>query len=140
MRDIFSREVRSYTMSRIRKTNTKPELLVRSYLFKNGFRFRVYNKKLFGNPDIVIPKYKIIIFVNGCFWHAHKKCKYSKMPKSNTSYWIPKILKNVERDVRNKKKLKELGWKVLTIWECELEKKRFEKTMKKTIDKVNKRV
>ena len=126
-------------MSQIKKTNTKPELRLRSYLFKNGFRFRLYNKRLPGNPDIVLPKYKTIIFVNGCFWHAHKNCKYNKMPKSNTTYWVPKILRNVERDWSNKKELKKLGWNVLTIWECEAENKKLEKTMERTIDKINKR-
>src|SRR3989338_4814443 len=115
----MDKATRSYTMSQIKKTNTKPELRLRSYLFKNGFRFRLYNKRLPGNPDIVLPKYKTIIFVNGCFWHAHKNCKYNKMPKSNTTYWVPKILRNVERDCSNKKELKKLGWNVLTIWECE---------------------
>ena len=126
-------------MSQIKKTNTKPELRLRSYLFKNGFRFRLYNKRLPGNPDIVLPKYKTIIFVNGCFWHAHKNCKYNKMPKSNTTYWVPKILRNVERDCSNKKELKKLGWNVLTIWECEAENKKLEKTTERTIDKINKR-
>jgi DNA mismatch endonuclease (patch repair protein) len=136
MRDVFSKKKRSEVMSKIRKTNTKPELLVRSFLFKNGLRFRTYSKKLIGNPDIVLPKFKTIIFVNGCFWHAHKNCKYNKPPKSNTDYWIPKILRNSERDKRNKKELKQLGWKVLTIWECELEKTKQEKILTKLLNKL----
>jgi DNA mismatch endonuclease (patch repair protein) len=129
MKDKFSKEKRSEIMSKIRKTNTKPELLVRKYLFGQGLRFRIYNKNLMGNPDIVLPKYKMIVFVNGCFWHAHKNCKLNRLPKSNTGYWIPKILKNVERDKINKKELKKLGWHVLTIWECELSSQKREKTL-----------
>jgi DNA mismatch endonuclease (patch repair protein) len=131
MGDIFSRKKRSEIMSRIRKTNTKPELSVRQFLFSQGLRYRLYNKSLPGNPDIVLTKFKTLIFVNGCFWHAHKNCKYNKLPKSNTSYWTPKILGNVERDVRNKKELKRLGWKVLTVWECELEKTKVKRTLEK---------
>ncbi len=118
----MNKATRSYTMSRIRKTNTKPELLVRRYLFKNGFRYRLYNKNLPGNPDIVLPKYKTIIFVNGCFWHAHTDCKHNKMPKSREEYWVPKIMKNVERDKENKIKLEKIGWRIITVWECKLEK------------------
>lgn len=136
MKDVFTKKKRSEVMSKIRKTNTKPELLVRSFLFKQGFRFRIYNKNLSGNPDIVLPKYKTVIFVNGCFWHAHKNCEYNKMPKSNMDYWIPKILKNVERDKRNKRELKKLKWQVLTVWECELEKLKQKKTLEKLHQKL----
>lgn len=97
---------RSYTMSLIRKTDTKPEIQVRKFLFKEGFRYRLYNKKLPGNPDIVLPKYKAIIFVNGCFWHAHEGCRLNRMPKSRIEYWVPKILGNVERDKLNTQALK----------------------------------
>ena len=116
-------------MSKIRKTNTKPEILVRRFLFSRGLRFRIHNKNLIGNPDIILAKFKTIVFVNGCFWHAHKNCKYNKPPKSNTDYWIPKILKNVERDKRNKRELKKLNWNVLTIWECQLGKIKQESTL-----------
>lgn len=129
MADVFEPEVRSYIMSRIRKTDTKPEIAVRKHLFKNGFRYRIHYRKLLGNPDIVLPKYKLVIFVNGCFWHAHAGCKYNKLPKSNKDYWIPKIKRNVERDKKNKKELNILGWRVMTIWECETEKVNFEKIM-----------
>src|ERR1700734_3396284 len=95
-------EMRSHIMSKIRKTNTKPEIIVRSSLFRMGFRFRIHVKKLLGNPDIVLAKHKAIIFVNGCFWHAHDGCKHNKMPNSRQDYWIPKIMKNVERDRVNK--------------------------------------
>lgn len=127
---------RSYVMSKIRKTNTKPELLVRKYLFKKGFRYRLYNKNLPGNPDIVLPKYKIIIFVNGCFWHAHVDCKYNRMPKTRTEYWIPKIEGNAQRDQVNKLKLEALGWKVITVWECELKKGVIEETLHRLVSQL----
>jgi DNA mismatch endonuclease (patch repair protein) len=129
MADVFEPEIRSCTMSRIRKTNTKPEVLVRSFLFQKGFRFRIHVKELAGNPDIVLPKYNVIVFVNGCFWHAHEGCKYNKMPKSRQDYWVPKILRNAKRDLTNKAELSSAGWDVLTIWECELEKDRKNTTL-----------
>jgi DNA mismatch endonuclease, patch repair protein len=120
MSDIFEPKARSYIMSRIRKKDTKPELTVRKYLFRHGFRFRIHDDKIVGNPDIVLKKYKTLIFINGCFWHAHKGCKLNKPPKSNLKYWLPKINKNVERDENNLTVLKDQGWTVITIWECEL--------------------
>lgn len=111
---------RSYIMSRIRKTDTKPEITVRKHLHNLGFRYRLYSNRLPGKPDIILPKYKTIIFVNGCFWHAHENCKLNKPPKTRTEYWLPKIARNVARDQANKQKLISLGWKVLTIWECEI--------------------
>jgi DNA mismatch endonuclease (patch repair protein) len=134
MKDQITSKRESVLMSKIRKKDTKPELLVRKFLFKNGLRFKLYNRKLIGNPDITLPKFHTVIFINGCFWHAHNNCKYNKMPKSNTSYWTPKILGNAERDVRNKKELKKLGWEVLTIWECELKKANQEKTLGKLLN------
>lgn len=122
-------EARSYIMSKIKKTNTKPEVIVRRFLFKNGFRFRIHLKELIGNPDIVLPKYKTIIFVNGCFWHAHEGCRHHKLPKSRQEYWIPKIMRTVERDKRNKIELKKLGWEIITIWECQLEKMKQDMTL-----------
>lgn len=125
----MNKETRSYTMSRITKRDTKPELLVRKYLFKNGFRYRLYNRNLPGNPDIVLPKYKTIIFVNGCFWHAHTGCKLNRLPKSRLEYWIPKIMGNVARDKINAKTLKKEGWRVITIWECNLRKTKLIRTL-----------
>ena len=122
MADNHSKEVRSKNMSHIRSTNSKPEEIVRKYLFSQGFRYRKNVKKLPGCPDIVLSKYKVIVFVNGCFWHKHN-CKRFVWPASNEDYWKPKILKNVERDQRNIESLKELGWNVITVWECELKKK-----------------
>lgn len=121
MADNHSKEVRSRNMSHIRSTNSKPEETVRKYLFSQGFRYRKNVKTLPGKPDIVLPKYKTVIFVNGCFWHKHD-CPRFVWPSSNTDYWIPKIKRNVERDQRNMKLLKETGWRVIVVWECELKK------------------
>ncbi len=110
---------RSWNMSQIKDKNTKPELLVRSQLHKMGFRFRLHRKDLPGRPDIVLPKYKSIIFVHGCFWHRHKNCKYSYNPKSRKKFWQDKFQENVERDKRNRKKLSSLGWRTLVLWECQ---------------------
>ena len=121
MADNHSKEVRSRNMSHIRSTNSKPEETVRKYLFSQGFRYRKNVKTLPGKPDIVLPKYKTVIFVNGCFWHKHD-CPRFVWPSSNTDYWIPKIKRNVERDQRNMKLLKETGWRVIIVWECELKK------------------
>lgn len=117
--DKHSKAVRSYNMSRIRSTNSKPEEIVRKYLFAQGFRYRKNDKRYPGKPDIVLPKYKTVIFVNGCFWHKHN-CKRFVWPSSNQDYWGPKILKNVERDNINVQLLRDAGWRVIIIWECEL--------------------
>ncbi len=121
MADNHSKEVRSRNMSHIRSTNSKPEETVRKYLFSDGFRYRKNVKTLPGKPDIVLSKYKTVIFVNGCFWHKHD-CPRFVWPSSNTDYWIPKIQRNVERDQRNMDSLKETGWNVIIVWECELKK------------------
>ena len=107
-------------MSHIRSKDTKPEQLVRQALWHKGFRYKLHVKDLPGKPDIVLPKYKTAIFVNGCFWHGHKGCKDFVIPKSNTAFWLEKIGKNKERDARDETALKSAGWKVITIWECEL--------------------
>ena len=136
MKDVFSKKKRSEVMSKIRKTDTKPELIVRRFLFSLGFRYRIYNKNLPGNPDIVLSKYKILVFINGCFWHAHDNCKLNRMPKSNLHYWMPKILGNKERDIKNRKQLRKLGWKVFTVWECDLSNKKQDKTLNKLYNKI----
>lgn len=107
-------------MSRIPSKNTKPEETVRKYLFAHGFRYRKNVSKLPGKPDIVLPKHKTVIFVNGCFWHAHKGCKWFVSPKSNSEFWQKKFAYNTERDERNYNQLRELGWNVIIIWECEI--------------------
>ncbi len=106
-------------MSRIRSTNTKPEIKVRSFLHKNGFRFRLHKKSIYGRPDIVLKKYKTAIFIDGCFWHRHKRCKYAYIPKSRVDFWNNKFESNIKRDKKVKKKLKDEGWQVIRIWECE---------------------
>ena len=131
MVDKVSKEVRSYNMSRIRSKDTKPEILVRSYLFSKGLRFRKNDKRYPRSPDVVLPKYKTIVFVHGCFWHLHEGCKYAVMPKSNVEFWEEKLYGNIERDKRNKKELEEMGWKVITVWECELKKDKVEQTLEK---------
>lgn len=107
-------------MAAIKGKDTKPEMIVRRYLFSRGLRFRVQVRKLPGTPDIVLPKYKTVIFVNGCFWHGHEGCKYFRLPKSNVEFWEEKIERNVARDVRNEAELKALGWRVIRVWECEI--------------------
>jgi len=107
-------------MSQIKSKDTKPELIVRKYLFANGFRYRLHVKDLPGKPDIVLPKYKTVIFVNGCFWHGHEGCIEASKPKTNSEFWENKIQKNIKRDRNNIKLIENLGWKVIIIWECEL--------------------
>lgn len=107
-------------MATIRKVNTKPEIIVRKFLFKEGLRFRIHVKGLPGNPDIVLKKYNTVVFINGCFWHCHKGCKHHTIPRSRPEYWIPKLQGNVARDKQNRATLAALGWRTITVWECEL--------------------
>ena len=118
--DKLSREQRSHNMSLIHGKDTQPEILVRRYLFSRGLRFRKNDRRLPGHPDIVLPKYRTVIFVNGCFWHGHEGCRYFVMPKSNTEFWQNKIRTNRARDAATYAKLREQGWTVLVIWECEI--------------------
>jgi DNA mismatch endonuclease (patch repair protein) len=120
MTDVHDKATRSYNMSKIKACNTKPELKVRQFLFSNGYRFRLHNKDLPGKPDIVLKKYNAAIFVNGCFWHGHKGCKYFVMPKTRTEWWKEKIEGTIKRDQKHLKDLKELGWNSIVIWECDL--------------------
>lgn len=115
-------------MSQIKSKDTKPEILVRRFLHAEGFRFRLHYKKLPGKPDIVLPKYRTVIFVNGCFWHGHKNCKYFVIPKTRTEWWLNKINNNIDRDKQKRAELKKAGWKVIDIWECEL-KRNLEKRL-----------
>lgn len=131
--DRISAEKRSWNMSHIRSKDTVPEGIVRKYLFSKGFRYRKNDSKLPGKPDIVLPKYKAVIFINGCFWHRHRGCKNSVMPKTNTAFWEEKLNRNVERDSSNYKKLENLGWKIIVIWECQLENK---KLLNSELDKI----
>src|ERR1700741_3906123 len=115
MADVHDKKTRSYNMSRIRSGNTKPEILVRKFLHSKGFRFRLHDKKLPGKPDIVLPKYKTVIFVHGCFWHGHKNCKYFVVPKTRTEWWSAKINRNRYNDKNKKTVLKKLGWKIIQV-------------------------
>lgn len=135
MADNLSKEIRRKNMSHIRSANSKPEEMVRKYLFSKGYRYRKNVRTLPGCPDIVMRKYNTVIFVNGCFWHKHD-CSRFAWPSSNEDYWRPKILANVERDRRNTNALIDQGWKVITIWECELKKRVFEDSMKRVIDEI----
>lgn len=125
MTDNLSKEERSHIMSLVKQENTKPEMVVRSYLHRKGLRYLLHDKSKPGKPDLVFPKYKTIVFINGCFWHGHDdpECKLARIPKSRTEFWINKIKSNRERDIKNKAILEKTGWKVLIIWECELIKK-----------------
>ena len=125
MSDVHSKEVRSYNMSRIKGKKTKPEELVRKYLFSQGFRYRKNDSRLPGKPDIVLPKYRTIVLVNGCFWHHHE-CMYFRWPESNADFWKQKINRNVERDQRNINQLEQRGWHIIVVWECELKQSREE--------------
>ena len=130
MADVHDKKTRSYNMSQIKGENTKPEKIVRSFLFSNGFRYRKNDKRYPGTPDIVLPRYKTAIFVNGCFWHKHEGCKYFVWPKNNAKFWKEKIIRNVQRDMDNYVKLEKLGWHVIIIWECELKRSNKEETLK----------
>lgn len=125
MTDRVSSESRSKMMAQVRGKDTSPEKQVRSWLHENGYRFRLYRKDLPGRPDIILPKYKTIIFVHGCFWHRHPGCKYATLPQSNVDFWYNKLERNVQRDRRNIEALEELGWNVLVIWGCEIGKGEF---------------
>ncbi len=119
--DIFSEEKRSFIMSRVRSKNTKPELIVRSYLHGLGFRFRIHGRNLPGRPDIVLPKHRCVIFVNGCFWHRHKDCSRASMPSTRVEFWQTKFDRNIARDQKNVSLLEKAKWKVCLVWECEID-------------------
>lgn len=134
MADVHEPEVRSYNMSRIRSKDTKPELIVRKHIHSQGLRFRLHDKTLPGKPDIVLKKYKTVIFVHGCFWHGHEGCKYFVVPKTRTDWWINKIERNKQLDAENYKKLEMQRLKVLVIFECDLIKEKRNNTFIKLIN------
>ena len=136
MADVHSKEVRSYNMSQVKGKDTKPELLVRKFLFANGLRYRLYDKKLSGKPDIVLPKYKTVIFIHGCFWHGHENCKYSILPKTRTEFWSDKIEGNKKRDKANIEQLKSKGWNVLIVYGCELKGDKQEQTLDNILNNI----
>ena len=129
MADVHDKATRSYNMSRIKNKNTKPEILVRKFLFANGFRYRINDKKLPGKPDIVLSKYKTVIFVNGCFWHGHENCRYFKLPGTRAEWWKEKIDKNIDNDLKKHLQLINAGYRVIIIWECEIKNKSFYTTI-----------
>ena len=133
MADVHDKKTRSYNMSRIKGKNTKPEMQVRKFLFANGYRYRLNVKTLPGKPDIVLPRYRTVIFINGCFWHGHEGCRYFVIPKTRTEWWVEKITGTQKRDRKAETQLKELGWKVSVIWECELKKDSLNKTLSKLL-------
>lgn len=136
MADVHNKAQRSYNMSQIRSSNTKPEMLVRKFLHANGYRYSLHNKKLPGRPDIVLNKYKTVIFINGCFWHGHNNCKYFSIPKTRTRWWANKINTNKANDTKAIKALRKEGWKVLTVWECKLKPAKAEITLASLINKL----
>lgn len=138
MADVLSKEQRSKCMSHIRSKDTKPEVLVRRFLFAHGFRFRLHRKDLPGKPDIVLSKYKTVIFINGCFWHGHQDCKYSTIPETNREFWENKIKGNIQRDKETYSRLAELGWNVIEIWQCQLKPKTKDRTLQNLITELKK--
>lgn len=120
MGDIFTKEKRSEFMAGVKSKGTKIELMVRKWLYHHGFRYRLNDKRFPGTPDIVITRFRTVIFIHGCFWHAHTNCKYFKLPKTNMDFWLEKLQSNIERDKQQVNKLRQMGWKVIIIWECEL--------------------
>ena len=138
MADVHDKKTRSYNMSRIKGKNTRPEVLVRKYLHSQGFRFRLHDKSLPGKPDIVLKKYKTVIFVNGCFWHGHQGCKYFTLPKTRTEWWKDKIYKTKERDKKKIIELEKSGWNVITVWQCQLKGDKNDNYLKKLSSKVKK--
>lgn len=135
--DVHDKKTRSYNMSRIKGTNTKPEEIVRKFLFSQGFRYRKNDRRLPGTPDIVLPKYKTVIFINGCFWHGHKGCKYFVWPQNNADFWKSKISANMQRDRTKVLELQNLGWNVIVIWECDIRQKEERKS---TLENLKKKI
>ena len=135
--DNISPEHRSWNMSRIKSKDTIPERIVRSYLHYHGFRFRLHVKDLPGHPDIVLPKYKTVIEVRGCFWHRHPGCRQATTPSTNIDFWQEKFKRNVDRDRNTEKRLNELGWKLIVVWECELQNDGFLETLPDKIKLTN---
>ena len=140
MTDVHNKATRSYNMSRIRSKNTKPELLVRRALFSRGFRYRLHDKKLPGRPDIILKKYRTLIFIHGCFWHGHEGCKFFVVPKTKTDWWLNKINGNKVNDEKKLVLLKEAGWKIIIIWECDLKKAKLEKTLMKLEETIKRNI
>lgn len=138
MADVHDKATRSYNMSRIKGSDTKPEMLLRKYLHAHGIRYRLHNKNLPGKPDLTLAKYHTVIFVNGCFWHGHKGCKYFVLPKTRTEWWRDKIEETIKRDIKAMKDLKESGWNSTVIWECELKPEKRNTTLENILFTITK--
>jgi DNA mismatch endonuclease, patch repair protein len=123
-------------MSQIKGKNTKPEMAVRRFLFANGLRYRLHDKKLSGKPDLVLPRFGTVIFINGCFWHGHSGCKFFVVPKTRTKFWLSKINGNIQNDIKKRQQLKKQGWKIIDVWECALKPTHREKTLRKILGKL----
>ena len=136
MSDVLTPSQRHRNMAAIRSVSTKPELILRRELWRHGFRYRVNDKRLPGRPDIVLPKYRTVVFVHGCFWHGHKDCLTSHIPETNTDYWAAKITRNQERDQEVWRKLEAKGWSVIIVWECELKKAKLEETIDRVAEEI----
>ena len=136
MSDVITPEQRHKNMAAVHSASTKPELYLRYALWRLGFRYRVNDKRLPGRPDIVLPKYRTVVFVHGCFWHGHTDCKYYSVPKTNTDFWVAKVARNKERDQEVWRKLEALGWSVIIVWECQLKKAVWEETVSRVADEI----
>ena len=136
MADVFDKEKRSQVMAKVRSKDTKPEIRVRKFLWRHGFRYRLHSRNLPGTPDIVLRKYKTAIFVHGCFWHGHKGCKLFRMPSTRTTYWKQKITRNIANDILHQTQLKELGWRVIVVWECEIKGKAGEQRLLQLVEEL----
>ncbi|QNA44665.1 very short patch repair endonuclease [Lacibacter sediminis] len=137
MADVHTKEQRRFNMQQIKGKNTKPEMLVRKYLHAQGFRYKLHDKTLPGKPDLVLPKYKTVIFIHGCFWHGHRNCKYFIVPKTRTEWWTDKINKNIANDLKAMKLLKKDGWKIITIWECKLKPVKLQQALTALVKKLS---
>jgi DNA mismatch endonuclease (patch repair protein) len=137
MADVHDQKTRSFNMSQIKAKHTKPELLVRKYLHAQGFRYTLHDKKLAGKPDLVLPKYKTVIFIHGCFWHGHAGCKYYVVPKTRRDWWLNKINGNKLNDIKAVKALKKEGWKIIAVWECDLKSVKAENTLGRLLKKIS---
>jgi DNA mismatch endonuclease (patch repair protein) len=133
MADVHDKATRSYNMSQIRSRNTKPEMLVRKFLHAQGFRYKLHDKKLPGKPDIVLPKYKTVIFIHGCFWHGHKDCRYFVVPKTRTEWWLNKINSNIVNDTKAVRLLRKEGWRIINLWECDLKPTKLSRTLSRLL-------
>lgn len=138
MADVFSPEKRSAVMSAIKGVDTRPEILVRKLLFASGFRFRLHSKKLPGKPDVVLSKWRAVVFVHGCFWHQHRGCRRAVMPSSRSEYWLPKLRRNVERDAEEIASLRSAGWRVCIVWECACGRRSLEELQRRLADFIRK--